>query len=283
VDVFNTVVAGYEGRPRSRDGIALARLLGSAWDARVLAVWVPDRDERYSVTDHRLRRARIQASQLLRESAAELLAGFPDWDLTLQPASTPARGLHEVAAEQQASALVVGSSHLGPVGRVVVGSTAAGLLIEAPCPVAIAPRGWSDSERSRPTRLGVGLDGCPDCESALSEARTLADRLGVDLVALGVAETGRRFDREKAKRIDSQLDSASGWGAQAVRLEGHAAEVLAAASHDLDLLMVGCRACSRVVGHPRRSVSQRLIRTSGCPLLIVPQGSVAAGRREAFE
>ena len=277
MDVFNTVVAGYEGRPRSRDGIALARLLGSAWDARVLAVWVPDRDERYSVTDHRLRRARIQASQLLRESAAELLSGFPDWDLTLQPASTPARGLHDVAAEQQASALVVGSSHLGPVGRVVVGSTAARLLAQAPCPVAIAPRGWSESERSRPTRLGVGLDGCADCESALGEARRLADRLGVDLVGLGVAETGRRFDRQKAKRIDSQLDLASASGAQAVRLEGHTAEALAAASHDLDLLVVGCRACSGVVGHPLRSVSRRLIRTSRCPLLIVPQGSVVPG------
>jgi nucleotide-binding universal stress UspA family protein len=83
---------------------------------------------------------------------------------------------------------------------------------------------------------------------ALAEARALAGSLAADLVELTVEEPKR------------------------------AAEALAAASADLDLLVVGCRTCSSVLGHPLRSVSRRLMRTAVCPLLVVPQG-VAAGVR----
>jgi nucleotide-binding universal stress UspA family protein len=240
------VVTGFDGRPQSRDALALAALLGSAWDERVLAIWVPERDQPYAATEPGRRRTQITAARRLRVAAAEVLGGLPDWDFALQPATAPARGLHDVAAEQRAAAVVVGSSHLGPVGRVVVGSSAARLLAGAPCPVAVAPRGWADIDRPPPTRLGVGLDGCPDCEAALAQAQGLGDALGADLVPLTVAD-GR-----------------------------HAAEELAEASHGLDLLVVGCRVCSGVVGHPLRSVSRRLIQTAACPLLVVPQGLVVA-------
>jgi len=242
-----TVVVGYEGRPQSRDALALARLLGSGWNASVLALWVPETDEPYSSTEPARRRVRINAGRELRASAAELLTGGPDWDFSIQPASAPARGLHDVAAALGASAIVVGSIHLGPLGRVLVGSTAARLLIEAPCPVAVAPRGWADASPPRPARVGVGLDGCADCEVALSEAQALAEGLGASLVTLTVADPK------------------------------HAADELAEASQDLDLLVVGCRICSGVAGHPLRSVSRRLIRTSACALIVVPQ-SVQRGR-----
>jgi nucleotide-binding universal stress UspA family protein len=244
-----TVVVGYEGRPQSRDALALARLLGSGWNASVLALWVPESDEPYSSTEPARRRVRIDAGRALRVSAGELMTGGQEWDFSIQPASAPARGLHDVAAEQGASAIVVGSSHLGPLGRVLVGSTAARLLIHAPCPVAVAPRGWADPSRPGPARVGVGLDGCPDCEVALSEAQALADGLGAGLVKVTVADPK------------------------------HAADELAEASQDLDLLVVGCRACSGVVGHPLRSVSRRLIRTSACPLIVVPQRVPAGAGR----
>jgi nucleotide-binding universal stress UspA family protein len=243
-----TIVCGYEGRPQSRDALALAGLLGGAWDAQVLGVWVPERDERFSGSEKRQVRARIAATRGLKADAAELLDGIVEWDLTMQAASAPARGLHDVAVEQRASAVVVGSSHLGPVGRTVIGSTAARLLAGARWPIAVAPRGWAARGRSNPTRIGVGQDGCADCVAALAEARALSDSLAADLVELTVEEPDR------------------------------AAEALAAASADLDLLVVGCRTCSGVLGHPLRSVSRRLMRTAVCPLLVVPQG-LAAGVR----
>ncbi len=242
------IVCGYEGRPQSYDALALAGLLGAARDASVMAVWVPERDEPFSGAEKNQLRARIAASRDLKTGAAKLLDGVVDWDLAVQPASAPSRGLHDVAVEQEASAVVVGSSHLGPVGRAVLGSTAARLLVDAPWPVAVAPRGWAERGRVRAARIGVGQDGCADCVGALAEARALAESLAAELVELTVKEPNR------------------------------AAEALAAASADLDLLVVGCRTCSGVLGRPLRSVSRRLMRTAVCPLLVVPQG-VAAGKR----
>ena len=241
------VVVGYDGRMQSRDALALTRLLASGWNTRALAVWVTERDKPYSSTERERLRERIGAGRRLKASAAELLSGVREWELSVQPASTAARGLHDVASEQRAVWLVVGSSHLGPLGHVLVGSTAIHLLVDAPCPIAVAPRGWGRSAPAGLKRLGVGLDGCPDCEGALAEAQDLADRLGAGLEPLRVADQRR------------------------------AADELAEASHDLDLLVVGCRTCAGVLGHPLHSVSRRLIRQAACPVVVVPQISQAAG------
>jgi nucleotide-binding universal stress UspA family protein len=244
-----TVVTGYEGRPQSRDALALARLLGRAWDASVLAVWVPDRDEPYSTATHEATRDRIQVAHQLRAEAGEVLDGGPDWELTTQPALWPADGLSRVAREQTARAIVVGSSHLGAIGRVVIGSTAARLLTAAPCPVAVAPRGWAHVRPLEASTIGVALDGCRDCEAALERATALSVSLDAHLVPLSVSDGGA----------------------------AHVAEALADASHDLDLLVVGCRRCAGVLWRPLRSVSRRLVQTTACPLLVVP-ASAPAGR-----
>ena len=67
-------------------------------------------------------------------------------------AGSPARGLHELALEQGktgAPVLVVGSTHRGPIGRVVLGSVGELLCSGAPC-----PRWWSPpaGSRNRPRR-----------------------------------------------------------------------------------------------------------------------------------
>jgi nucleotide-binding universal stress UspA family protein len=266
-----TVVAGYEGRPQSRDALAFAELLAGAWDASVLAVWVPERDEPFSSSTRAALRGRLSEAHYLRTSAAEVLGDRGRWDLTAQAALWPADGLREVAAEQAARAIVVGSSHFGPVGRVLVGSTAARLLGDSRWPVGIAPSGWFEAGRTSPATIGVGLDGCEDCEAALAQALPLADQLGGELAALSVAGEGD-------EQVEAQLARAAHAGAAPHLLGGLPAEALAAASRELDLLVVGCRVCAGVVGHPLRSVSRRLIRTAACPLLVVPQ---AATRAEA--
>ena len=269
-----TVVVGYEGRPQSEDALELARLLAGAWTSDVLAVWVPEREERYSTQTHEALRERIRTGQQLRVAAGGVLAGGPDWELTTQPALWPADGLATVAVEQGARALVVGSSHLGPIGRVVLGSTAARLVTQSPCAIAVAPRGWAAANGARATTVGVALDGCDDCEQALAQAVPLSSELDARLVALSVAETG-------GERPEEQLARAVAAGAERLHLEGHAADTLAAVSHDLDLLVVGCRASAGVLGRPLRSVSRRLLQTAACPLLVVPQGLRAAGVKPA--
>jgi Universal stress protein family len=99
-------------------------------------------------------------------------------DLRVYQAITAARGLHDLVREESAPAVVVGSSHLGTLGRVALGSTAARLLVDSPCPVAVASRGWAERGRGAPSTIGVGLDGCVNCEAALATARLLTKGLG---------------------------------------------------------------------------------------------------------
>jgi nucleotide-binding universal stress UspA family protein len=258
------IVTGFEGRPQSEDALELGRLLGTAWAAPLLAVWVPDPDEPFSTSTHEALRGRIQRTQTLRAAAARVLEGGPDWELTAQPALWPATGLSAVAREEDARALVVGSSHLGPIGRVVLGSTAAQLLRTAPCPIAVAPRGWAAGRSERTATVGVALDGCEDCELALDLAAPLSTDLGAHLVALSVAQNGDDHPSD-------QLARAAHGGAERLLLEGDPADTLAAVSQELDLLVVGCRVCAGVLGRPLRSVSRRLLQTAACPLLVVPQ------------
>ena len=51
-------------------------------------------------------------------------------------ASSPGRGLHDIAERQQADLLVVGSCGRGPVGRVLIGDDTRTSLNGAPCALA---------------------------------------------------------------------------------------------------------------------------------------------------
>jgi nucleotide-binding universal stress UspA family protein len=274
------LVAGYGGRPQCLDALALSALLAPALEARVLATWVPEKEGPYAEATRERQHWLRQEAARLRPAAAQALAAAPEWELRVNPATTAAQGLQDLAREESALALVVGSSHLGALGRVALGSTAARLLVDAPCPVAVAPKGWAESSRAAPTTIGVGLDGCQDCEAALAEARLLAKGLGAELVALAVAphtaplRAGRRRARAGiARQVDQQLERGGASGTGRLVLGGDAAAALAAASRDLDLLVVGCRTGVGVAGHPTvGSVSRRLMRTAACPLVVVPEG-----------
>lgn len=283
------IVAGYDGSPQSVDALALSRLLAAALAGRVLATWVPEKEGPFQAATRDRQQWLREAASRLKAAAAQPLAPAPEWELRVNPAITAARGLYDLAREESAPALVVGSSHLGPLGRVAIGSTAARLLVDAPCPVAVAPKGWAESGRAATATIGVGLDGCRDSEAALAEARLLAEGLGAELVALAVAphtaplRAGRRRARAGiARLVDQQLERGQASGTERLVLGGGAAAALAAASLDLDLLVVGCRTCAGVAGHPTAgSVSRRLTRTAACPLVVVPEGLAPAPREGA--
>ncbi|MFC8502419.1 universal stress protein [Pedococcus sp. NPDC057267] len=58
----------------------------------------------------------------------------------VEEGSDPAEALLAVAREVDASVLVIGLRHRTPVGKLILGSTAQRVLLEAPCPVlAVKP------------------------------------------------------------------------------------------------------------------------------------------------
>jgi nucleotide-binding universal stress UspA family protein len=97
--------------------------------------------------------------------------------------------------------VTVGPSHRGPVGRVLAGTTADRLLSGAPCPVALAPRGYAEAVDAF-KRVVAGYDGSEESGLALQVAVELASLAGVRLRIVAVAEP------PTAVRTEAEIDLA---------------------------------------------------------------------------
>lgn len=287
--MYRNIVVGFNGSDESRDALALASRL-RADDGTVTAV---------NVYFDPGRARGEEFNPVMADAAAEQLASArtdtPDgaWLRTeTGPGHSSAHGLHTFAEDHDADLVVVGSSHRGKVGQTLAGTIGNRLLNGAPCPVAIAPRGY----RGRPvTRIGavvVGVDGSHESELALPEAAALAKASGADLELVAVAEppvvtygkgSGPLGGYPELKQAIAELTEkrlqqaaehlADGQPAKTVLAHGDPAEQLSAVARADDaLLVVG----SRAYGPLRRvllgSVSTALVKNAPCPVIVVPRG-----------
>ena len=181
--MFENVLIGVDGQEGGRDAIALARLLAPPGATLALG-HVTDAWARtlHSVVPGRTERDRRYAERLLEDerSASGLHA-----QIAVACATSPARGLHELAEERHADLLVVGSCHRGALGRVTLGNDTRAGLNAAPCAVAVAPRGYAATALPF-ARVGVGYDGSPESATALAAARSVARRSGAAIRVLRV-------------------------------------------------------------------------------------------------
>src|SRR5215213_1759740 len=173
IDPAGTVVAGMDGRAEGLDAVALADRFAALAGARLVVVAAYP----YAPLSSRVLDAPTDAATAREalESARRAL-GARDAQLMTVAGSSPGRTLHEVAEELGAGLIVVGSSHHGPAGRLVLGGVTAETLRRAPCAVAVAPRGWAGGARSL-ARIGVAVDGSARDRSAVSAATRIAERV----------------------------------------------------------------------------------------------------------
>jgi nucleotide-binding universal stress UspA family protein len=102
------------------------------------------------------------------ERLAAALPTQPEVTVHAYASGSPAHALHVAAERLGALAVVVGSTHRGPVGHVLPGSVGERLLHGSPCPVAIAPRGYSP-DPLEVTEIGVAFDGSPGAREAWTQ------------------------------------------------------------------------------------------------------------------
>jgi nucleotide-binding universal stress UspA family protein len=207
----------------------------------------------------------------------------------------PARALHDLAEGEGASLLVIGSSLRGQVGRVLPGAVTDRLLHGAPCPVAVAPAGFSLQDAAEAPRLvGVAFTDTPDGYAALATACTIAARAHGLVRVLTVAEPSdglvtdalddlARADVARARHEAAEgvlrrgLDAVpAGRSAGGEILSGHPADALAATSGDLELLVCGSRGYGPIRTLLLGGTSHALVRKAACPVLVVPPGSPVA-------
>jgi nucleotide-binding universal stress UspA family protein len=282
------IVIGYDGSEQSRDALALGREMADLLDATPVVTTVLRWPDNFMSNDDLNAAAKRETAELFA-FASEYLAGYsPEewWSINRSPADA----LYMVAEDEKAALIVVGSSHRGPVGRVMLGGVGTALLHGAPCAVLVAPRAFAEREEGSLRRIGVGFDGSPESWAALETGIGLAERLDAALKIFTVAEIPRHgyatslsvftaqeygeFENAEKRGI---LDLAMNRVPSAVEAEprlltGEAGSMLVEAAEEVDLIVMG----SRGFGPLRRtllgSASTGLIRSSPCPALVLPRG-----------
>jgi nucleotide-binding universal stress UspA family protein len=283
--MFEKIVVGVDDRAGGRDALALAAALTAFTGGELVAIRVYP----YEVHPSRPSVAVFQ-EDLRADATAELERIVADSGVAARRAivgdTSPARALHHIAETEDADLLVVGSTHRGQIGRVLVGGVTAGVLHHAPCPVAVAPLGYAE-HGGQLTTIAVGYDGGLEAEHALLMAGTLAKACGAQVRVLTVsampvlapspasfepewlehADERGRETADQALRILEDLD---------VRASGEVAvgsplDQLVELSHDVGLVVVGSRGWGPVRRLLLGSTSDRLVREAACPVIAVPR------------
>jgi nucleotide-binding universal stress UspA family protein len=282
-----TIVVGVEDSFRAEDAVALAADLARTTDAEVLTVSVYRFDDRPS--EHytpALRPSLEHAAERTLDRVSEPLSQGSVRRVAVADIS-PARALMRAAAAAEAELIVIGSSHGEFTGRLRPGSTAWRLLQGAPCAVALAPQGYRLRPHTTFGRVTAAFDGSPGGYAALSTAARIADATHQRLRVVRVFEAESAAppwlhdspgflrlvpDAERAARSALERAVTGHPGAEVAFLAGDPARELARETEISDLLVIGSRSYgpNRVV--VLGGVSDDVLRTATCPVLIVPTG-----------
>ncbi len=272
--MFINVIVGVDEQPASGDAIALAQNLMAAGGELTLA-----HVHRAETMPLHSSNPGLQAAE--RERSLALLArvrdaaGLDGARICIGSASV-GRGLHELAEQEQADLLVVGSSRRGLIGRVLMQEDTQRALNGAPCAVAVAPAAYAQRSPAL-TEIGVGYDASPESQHALATARRFAAERGVKLSAFeAIALPASSFSA--AGPIDNSILALVEQARQRIAslgdiephaAYGEAAEELTVYSASLDLLFVGSRGYGPLGRLMRGSTAGQLARTARCPLIVL--------------
>jgi nucleotide-binding universal stress UspA family protein len=281
------ILVGLSLREDDAAPLALARTLATLTDASLALVtafpqetYPPIATPEYALAWRADARARLEAiAQPLRqrhEVSTEVRRG------------SPAGVLHDAAERVGAIAVIVGSSHRGPLGRVLAGDVAAGLLHGAPCPVVVAPRGYAPAPAGI-ARIGVAFLDTNEGREALAAAIALARLTDASVHSYTVLEppqytgayavpgwTAPPSDAPAAARGSAQEAAEAALATLGIRgsskvLHGRAVAELARVSQDVDLLVCGSRGHGALRSAFAGGVSRGLAHSCACPLLLTPR------------
>jgi nucleotide-binding universal stress UspA family protein len=273
--MYSNVLVGIEEGDRGRDAVALARTLSPR--ARRLTFAHVDNHVRLGQRGH----ARTHSAPELHVSL-ELLARLrdelaPDAQVASVVDASVGDGLRGMAERFGADLIVVGSSRRSRIGRVASGNDTLSVLHHAPCAVAVAPRGYTETAAGVQT-IGVAYDGSAQSKVALVQARRLARGLGAQLKGLDVKQItvyGHHWDapyvENEAIEIANErqrvghlkgLDLSVVVGQTAVELERFSEEV--------DVLVCGSRELGPVGRVMLGSTTDSLVRHVRSAVLVVP-------------
>ena len=282
------VLVGFDGSDHGCDALALGDALAQTFSTGLLVItayapdqwlWTPGTAEAMD---------REERARLIKRAQATLEQRH--FEHRMVPSPSAAGALHAEAERERAEIIVVGASHHGRVGRVVLGTVTQGVLDAAPCAVAVAPPRLSERRDRRFSKVGVAFDDSACGHEALQLARVLAARSGAEVHLLWAAHLTARalplaatsyvnpdyFEEVRASVAERMEQAAAPLRTDLVVrthiLRGESADALLAESGQFDLLVLGSRGYGPLRSVLLGSISRRVVNQASCPVLVVPRG-----------
>jgi len=266
------IVVGFDGTEEAYDALQLGERIRTATGRELLLTVVDENAPPIGDAGGYWEYQQNYFAEMARR-AIEFL-GHRDFGRRTASDSAPA-ALQQVAESDGADLIVLGSTHRGQVGRVLAGSVGERLLGGAPCAIAIAPKGYASGIHPSVGMIGVGYDGGEESRIALDLAADIARGSDSSLRVIGVASDG--VEAEIEEELAAAAGRCGGVETEAKLLRGEPAPALADQGVELDLLVLGSRDYGPVRTVLLGGVSREVLRTSPCPVVIVPRS--AATRR----
>ncbi|VFA98057.1 universal stress protein [Nocardia cyriacigeorgica] len=170
--------------------------------------------------------------------------------------------------------LVVGSRGLGAFRRTLLGSVSTALARHATCPVAVIP---DDSHEWRDPVV-VGVDGSEGSARAIAIAFEEASSRGAGVVAVHAWSEFNRYDPRPDMQTQGEAllsESIAGYRekypdvrVKQVVVEDRPARALLRAAESAQLIVLGSHGRGGFAGMTLGSVSQAVLHTAECPLII---------------
>jgi len=213
---------------------------------------------------------------------------------------TPAAVILDVAGEERATMIALATHGETGLKRLLAGSVAEAVLKRSPVPVLVIRPFWSyellpgrtDGEELRPMRnLLLPMDNTDDAGLLLPPVTELARLFEARVVLLHVMKTnghkpsdplpGRAEEEAQLARLASRLEDGKVEAQTLIAKGDPAHEILEAArDNEIDLIAMSTHAKSGFLGLFSSGVTEKVLRESTCPMLVVRTPVPGTGRRE---
>jgi nucleotide-binding universal stress UspA family protein len=196
---------------------------------------------------------------------------------------SPARDLLEIAQKDKVDLIVAGTASHSGLGRLILGSTAEGLIRNAPCPMLTIGPNAAPAPEDKPLffeRIIYATDFSPHAAKAAVFALSFAQDSGARLLLCYVQNVTR--DKPQANQVIDEAfkkalkrlvpETSYDWcNPEFVVEHGEAANAILALAErvNADLIVLGARKASFWLTHFERGVTSNLLAQARCPVMTV--------------